>query len=130
VTTPAPATTTCTDPTPCTTNGHCDGAGTCTGTAIAPTYVPAGVNATADWPLAADGGFPLDADGGPNGVCIISAYYCSTTGVQSLPPPPANAGYSNAGSSGCGFNGPSGGPDGYQENFCKSCNGDCTANCP
>jgi hypothetical protein len=116
---PAPDTTTCDDGDPCTSPDHCDGAGNCTGAPIAPTYVYEGNNPTGQFPV-----------GNSNGVCIYSAFYCSTTGVQNIPPPTSPTGYSSAPSNpaGCDYNGGSGNT--YQRNFCKSCNGNCTANCP
>jgi hypothetical protein len=66
------------------------------------------------------------------GICVYIGYYCSNSGVQSLPPPPppAPSGYENLADPGtaCDYNGVRGGaaPPFYQENFCMSCNDDCS----
>jgi len=120
VTAPAAAGTACDDSNPCTTSDQCNGAGTCSGTPIPVSYTDEGSSATTVYPL-----------GTADGACVISAFYCSTEGPTSVAPP---AGYTNAPSSpdGCDYNGVAGGAvaPNYQENFCKSCGGDCAMNCP
>ena len=76
--------------------------------------------------------FPV---GTPDGACIVSAFYCSTTGPESQPPPPMYAGYSNQPSSpsGCEYNSVQGsGAPMYEENYFSPSfpGGDCTDNCP
>jgi hypothetical protein len=122
-TAPAPSSTACDDGDPCTDFDHCDGAGACLGTPSPVFYQYNG--------SASDGAFP---PGSPLGYCLQTAHYCSTTGPLNVPPPAA--GYSNGPSDppgACSYNiqnFPQSDPIHWVEAFCKSCDGDCAANCP
>jgi hypothetical protein len=123
VTSPAPLGMMCDDGDACTSNDQCDGKGNCSGTPFTPVPTYQGTSPTAEFPL-----------GTVEGACIYQVKYCSTAWPEGQAPPAP--GYSSQASNpaGCDYNGPPGdgspSPPYYQENFCKSCNGDCTANCP
>jgi hypothetical protein len=118
--TPLNAGTVCNDGDTCTSNDQCDGHGNCGGT---PYQTQTGFQGSSP-----TGNFP--EGNSATGICIYATYYCNQTGPASQPAP---AGYSNQYDPGtsCDYNGVQGGNVApyYQENFCASCNGDCST-CP